>query len=245
MSGIDSLFGTSLYSRYSNLLLDSPNVPAVQNATLTGQPEDSGDAIRHDGFKVFLHHPDMPVVGDPSTTSRMMTPELSTESFMALVDATSYTSSSGLASFEEGADLEAKQSAYSFESIGYIQGPQPLFDNAADETAWMRDQISQFADVVALERDLKAEYGDDIKLAYDADSNSYLMLRPGDVGYDQARSTDQVIDGLKHDIRKGFVDFNSIDDILRDNGMIRDFSEFTRNQERVRAINAYILASRL
>lgn len=83
------------------------------------------------------------------------------------------------------------------QGLGY--GPANL--GRAEEKSLIESQIARLGELAGAERRLRAEYGEDVKLARDPVADEYLMLRPGQEGYDDVRSAQEVFNGaVTHDI---------------------------------------------
>ncbi|MEH0018272.1 MAG: hypothetical protein V6Z89_01400 [Desulfobacter sp.] len=91
---------------------------------------------------------------------------------------------------------------------------QPLFNSEAEKRAYWREKIGDFSQMLETERQLKAQYGDDIKLAYDHIAKEYVMLTPDDYGYADAKTGDQALADLQRDIRFTGLSRNEVNEIL-------------------------------
>ena len=79
--------------------------------------------------------------------------------------------------------------------------------------------VNDFFDLVDVEKQLKAEYGDDVKLAYSHADGGYVMLTPGDLHYNEIASVEQNTGQLLEDISKGAIEFDNVHGILRERGL--------------------------
>lgn len=84
-------------------------------------------------------------------------------------------------------------------SVGYsaIDGP---FSRQA-EMDFTRGQIDRLQALAKIERDLSHEYGEPVKLAWDGVAQEYLMLRPGQDGYDRVTSVNDMVAHLPRDLK--------------------------------------------
>lgn len=84
-------------------------------------------------------------------------------------------------------------------SVGYYSG-EGAFSRTA-ETDFTRGQIERLQALARIERDLGAEYGEPVKLAWDGVAREYLMLRPGQPGYDRIASVNDLVGRLPRDLQ--------------------------------------------
>ncbi|NVJ69493.1 MAG: hypothetical protein HWE08_04020 [Alphaproteobacteria bacterium] len=54
-----------------------------------------------------------------------------------------------------------------------------------------REKLTEFFELMEVEKSLKAEYGEDVKLAYDHRGDKLVMVRPGQPGYDEIRTGEE------------------------------------------------------
>lgn len=92
-------------------------------------------------------------------------------------------------------DVGAVQSA---PGLGFIPGNVFL---GGDIEAYFGEQIDQAGALSEVEQTLRDQYGQDVKLAQDTTSGDYVMLRPGQAGYDDVRSASDVFAGMPLDLR--------------------------------------------
>lgn len=97
----------------------------------------------------------------------------------------------------EGMAIAATATVIHTESvpIEQIQG-LGFYDRAvtsrADDIDYIGRQLARSGELAEIERRLAREYGEDVRIAWDPVSQEYLMLRPGQAGYDQVRSAREV-----------------------------------------------------
>ncbi len=80
--------------------------------------------------------------------------------------------------------------------------------------AYFRQDVESFMKLVGVERQLKADYGDDVKLAYSHNDGGYIMLTPDDLHYDEMPSTEDGVDAILEEVRRGFRDPDGVRDVL-------------------------------
>ncbi len=84
--------------------------------------------------------------------------------------------------------------------------------------AYFRQDVESFMKLVGVERQLKADYGGDVKLAYSHLEGGYIMLTPDDLHYDDIPSTEDGVDAILEDVRRGFRDAEGVRDVLVEYG---------------------------
>lgn len=84
--------------------------------------------------------------------------------------------------------------------------------------AYFRQDVGSFMKLVGVERQLKSEYGGDVKLAYSHLDGGYIMLTPDDLHYDDIPSTEKGVDAILEEVRRGFRDAERVRDVLADYG---------------------------
>lgn len=84
-------------------------------------------------------------------------------------------------------------------TVGYFPGDAPDKGTQRDLTIAQVERLRALADI---ERDLSAEFGQPVKLAWDGGAGEYLMLRKGDAGYDDFRSVADLVRTLPHDLKR-------------------------------------------
>ncbi len=80
--------------------------------------------------------------------------------------------------------------------------------------AYFRQDVESFMKLVDTERQLKEDYGDDVKLAYSHNDGGYIMLTPDDLHYDDIPSTEDGVGAILEDVRRGFRDAEGVRDVL-------------------------------
>jgi hypothetical protein len=86
------------------------------------------------------------------------------------------------------------------EGLGYL--PEGVFGNPAAEADYMRGQVERAGKLAGLEERLSQEHGQPVKLAWDPLAENYVMLRPGQRGYDDVPSAREVLEGMGRDAGK-------------------------------------------
>ena len=87
----------------------------------------------------------------------------------------------------------------SVEGLGFIPG-DVVQSGGTDE--YVKGQVERARKLADIETKLAAEYGSDVKLAYDPLGQEYVMLRPGPFGYDRITSARDVYDQVLQDVGK-------------------------------------------
>lgn len=89
------------------------------------------------------------------------------------------------------------------------------FENATENDVGLRVlqvsdelQMDRLEDLLTAEKELKAIYGDDIKVAYDSQSDEIVMLTPDDVGYAQTRTGEEALEEVRMAIYNHTDDFD-------------------------------------
>jgi|GEM_PF-2340020 len=83
--------------------------------------------------------------------------------------------------------------------IGYFDRvPQ----SRGEEIAQIEQQIDRLGRLADIERELSQEHGAPVKLAWDPVSEEYLMLKPGQAGYDRVRGAQDQLSTVKSDLGK-------------------------------------------
>ncbi|WP_415886530.1 hypothetical protein ACMXYO_00750 [Neptuniibacter sp. QD37_6] len=77
-----------------------------------------------------------------------------------------------------------------------------------------RGRVEEYAEVISAERELKAIYGNDIKVVYSGADNEYVMLTKDDFGYEDADSTESAVSTILESVRNGSLDRDAVKDIL-------------------------------
>lgn len=76
------------------------------------------------------------------------------------------------------------------------------------------DNVDQYMELVGAERELKARYGDGVKLQYSHADNGYVMLTPDDAGYEHASSAEAGVEWILKDVENAIIDPDLIRDSL-------------------------------
>ncbi len=100
----------------------------------------------------------------------------------------------------------------SVEGLGFIPGDVFRSGNIED---YRKSQLSRNGELANIEAGLRKEYGADVKLAFDPLSEEYIMLRPGQAGYDNVSSAADVFARSRSDLKSlGYNNTHAFDDIL-------------------------------
>ncbi|RZJ46064.1 MAG: hypothetical protein EON87_06030 [Brevundimonas sp.] len=96
-------------------------------------------------------------------------------------------------------------------TVGYFgEGVGP---GAAGQKAYTMEQVDKLKALAKIERDLSAEYGEPVKLAWDGASGEYMMLREGQAGYNHVRSVNELVRNLPKDLKE--LNLFTFDEIAR------------------------------
>jgi hypothetical protein len=85
------------------------------------------------------------------------------------------------------------------EGLGFLPGDVFQSDGAID---YVKGQIGRSGELARIEAQLSDEHGVDVKLAFDPLAEEYVMLRPGQPGYDRVTSARDVFAQMAHDATK-------------------------------------------
>lgn len=69
--------------------------------------------------------------------------------------------------------------------MGFL--PEGVF-GSGNEVGYQKQQVARVMELAEIEKGLQSQYGSDVKLAFDPGSGNYVMLKPGDIGYDAVAS---------------------------------------------------------
>ena len=78
-----------------------------------------------------------------------------------------------------------------------------------------RTRLNTLMNSVDAERQLRARYGEDVKLVYSHSDKSYIMLTPDDAKYDTLKSAESSVQDVMNEVRRGYIDKNTVADILQ------------------------------
>ncbi|MFJ6024465.1 hypothetical protein ACIQC9_07715 [Brevundimonas sp. NPDC092305] len=84
-------------------------------------------------------------------------------------------------------------------SVGYFNGVEDITD-LDSQKAFTSTQVERLKALAKIERDLGSEYGEPVKLAWDGAAGEYMMLRPGQAGYDEVLSVNDLVRNLGKDL---------------------------------------------
>jgi hypothetical protein len=83
--------------------------------------------------------------------------------------------------------------------IGFEDAPTEVMEGDT-ETSQLRRKMGVFLDEYQTAKDLEERYDSNIRLIQDIGQQKYMMLTPGDVGYDDAISADEALANMKQTI---------------------------------------------
>lgn len=86
------------------------------------------------------------------------------------------------------------------------------------EDGYYRSLVSEYMEIVDVERRLKESYGEDIKLVYSHLDNCHIMLTPDDARYDQMASAEEGVQTLLNNISNGHINRSAVEDLLAARG---------------------------
>lgn len=104
-----------------------------------------------------------------------------------------------------------------------VHGPETVSDfgflpdlemDPAELTEFRRAQLTRDGELVLIERQLQAEFGPEVKVAYDPYAEEYLMLRPGQPGYDATLSAQAAFDRTISELWKLDLDRAPFQDLI-------------------------------
>ena len=167
-----------------------------------------------------------------SATLKTKNLNVSTEDFIAFLKASGQSTADGFddddsadpsnpyaATFAHGAATHFAFSALpdlsSINSgLGWIPGD--VFTSGSKQAllSHQRQGVEKLMGELQLEREVQNEFGPDAKIAFDKRAGNYIVLQPGDVGYDQVDSGEKALANTYDFFRKGFADINDFADIF-------------------------------
>lgn len=103
-------------------------------------------------------------------------------------------------------------------AIGFIPGDVFQQNSEQATTDYQRGRLDDMLSLLKIEEQLKSLHGSEVKVGYDRVSEEYAMLRPGDPGYEQVDTGQQVLDKTMNDFRRGFADIKNFADIFNKYG---------------------------
>lgn len=103
-----------------------------------------------------------------------------------------------------------------FRTGGSWDGGNPIEKSSTPEgiRADQRMRLEHLMNSVDTERQLRAQYGDDVKLVYSHVDQSYIMLTPDDAQYDMVESVESGVQTVINEVRRGYVDKDLVSDTL-------------------------------
>ncbi len=126
-----------------------------------------------------------------------------------------------IASKALGAPPDGATSAYMnedfFHSNGVWSNGNPIEKSNSDAAikADRRVRLETLMNAVDAERQLRAEYGQDVKLVYSHTDESYIMLTPDDAKYDTMKSAESSVQDVMNEVQRGYIEKGTVADILQ------------------------------
>ncbi|MEP3122739.1 MAG: hypothetical protein ABJO52_12745 [Nisaea sp.] len=118
--------------------------------------------------------------------------------------------------------LPAGSSIYMSISSGALKGeikPQKIANDHEEKVAQDRKIVTDFFEMVDIERQLKEEYGEDVKLTYSHADQSYIMLTSTDLHYDDLASVEENTVHLLESLGNDQDMLGNVKDILQERGL--------------------------
>lgn len=192
---------------------------------VAGQPTRGQESYRSTvtgGSRTTLYDPARPPHTPPQldaslpSSSLLVLQDKSHEQFKAALEADASNAASSdhnpyAFSMPEWVEIQRHEETHpeQITAVGYFVGGIDL----ASQKAFASAQVDRLKALAKIERDLGAEYGEPVKLAWDGTSGEYMMLRPGQAGYDNVRSVNDLVSRLPKDL--GTLGLFSPDEIDR------------------------------
>jgi len=104
-----------------------------------------------------------------------------------------------------------------YTSISYFEtgGSSPILDTQSLDGSFDRGRVADYLKLYNTEQQLKAKYGDNIKLAYSYNDDAYIMLTPDDMAYDKIQPASQGMSSLAQKVYRGDIPKSEINDLLQ------------------------------
>jgi len=96
----------------------------------------------------------------------------------------------------------------------WAEGPMLRPTNPGADDSFYRRRTEELMRVVGVERQLKAQYGNDIKLIYSHSDEDYIMLTPDDARYNEMNSAESSVQTIIDEVHRGFINEGAVSDIL-------------------------------
>lgn len=103
----------------------------------------------------------------------------------------------------------------SFLDMGLQPGEVYLSTDPNAVARYERQKLTEFIDHMEMVKDIEQRYGKDVKVAFDPQQQSYVMLRPGDNHYDNVLSGKESDEHMKMIFESDPRRFNYLGDILQ------------------------------
>lgn len=94
-----------------------------------------------------------------------------------------------------------------------------LFVSGRSIEQQLAEKSEEFASLIQTTKQLQQEYGSDIKLAHDPNTQSYIMLKPGDNFYDSVQTADEALDNFRSYLFHAGRSSSAIDQIFSQHGI--------------------------
>lgn len=102
--------------------------------------------------------------------------------------------------------------------LGFIPGD--VFTSGSKQALLnhQRHGVEKLMGELQLEREIQKDFGPDAKIAFDKRAGNYIVLQPGDMGYNQVDSGEKALANTYDFFRKGFADIRDFADIFEKYG---------------------------
>ncbi len=98
--------------------------------------------------------------------------------------------------------------------LGFIPGDIFTSNSKQALLSHQRQGVEKLLGELQLEQEVQKEFGADAKIAFDQRAGNYIVLKPGDIGYDQVNTGAEALSDTYDFFRKGFADINDFADIF-------------------------------
>jgi len=213
--------GVQSGSAASQNFVESLKAPSVAQSQATSNEDAQEKTKRYGGFNVVVsgHKYDRPDDGSPIFGNKI---DMSSKDYAEFLEYAQQQAKEGNPYTAYMGQIDPLMNTLTGVSWNNGDGKspleyhmQPLHHSAEEKLAYNREKAEEFMKMMDVEEQLQAEYGDDVKLVYDAQEQQYIMLRPEDQGYNNTKSVSEMWNQVYvEDIRRGFIDKDGISDIL-------------------------------
>jgi len=100
----------------------------------------------------------------------------------------------------------------------WAEDPMSRSTTARANDSFYRRRTEELMRVVGVERQLKAQYGNDIKLIYSHLDEDYIMLTPDDARYNEMNSAESSVQTIIDEVHRGYINEDAVSDILSEYG---------------------------